>query len=55
MKLTNKQEMRVRTQLIAWFADSVSGYSQKELIDFITEYYGEFAIEAMANPTNLEV
>ena len=55
MKLTNKQEMRLRTQVIAWFADSVSGWDTKELKDFITEYYGEFAIEAMANPTNLTV
>ena len=55
MKLTNKQEMRLRTQLIAWFADSVSGWSQKELKDFIAKYYGEEAIEVMANPTNLTV
>ena len=48
MKLTIRQEMKVRTQLIAWFADSVSDWDTKQLKDFITEEYGEEAIEAMA-------
>ena len=49
MKLTNKQEMKVRSKLIAWFADSVSGWDTTELKDFITDYYGEEAIDVMAN------
>ena len=55
MKLTKQQEMRVRTQLIAWFADSVSGWSVEELKDHITDMYGHDAIEAMARTTNLTV
>ena len=55
MKLTKQQEMRVRTQLIAWFADSVSDWSVEELKDYITDMYGHDAIEAMASTTNLTV
>jgi hypothetical protein len=53
MKLTKKQEMRVRVQLVAWFADSVSGWTIKELEDHIMDMYGQGAIEAMASEVNL--
>ena len=54
MKLTKKQEMRVRVQLVAWFADSVSGWEIQELEDRIMDMYGQGAIEAMANDVILK-